>query len=75
MRLIGNLSHRPSDIRSDSANFLLRPSFEALRWELLHNNKVFVIFFFSFFFFFLKNTFSSNITLGTFAWLLSVQSG
>ena len=50
MRLIGNLSHRPSDIRSDSANFLLRPSFEALRWELLHNNKVFVIFFFVFFF-------------------------
>ncbi len=34
MRLIGNLSHRTSG-GGDSANYLLRPSFEALRWELL----------------------------------------
>ena len=41
MRLIGNLSFRKRVIgqRSDSANFLLRPSFEALRWELLRNGK------------------------------------
>ncbi len=38
MRLIGNLSQRTAS-GGDSANFLLRPSFEALRWELLTNGK------------------------------------
>ena len=34
-----NLSSRAAGGGGDSANSLLRPAFEALRWELLHNGK------------------------------------
>ena len=38
MRAISNLSFRGGN-GDDSANFLLKPTFEALRWELFHNGK------------------------------------
>ena len=39
MRAISNLSARGGGKGDDSANFLLKPTFEALRWELFQNGK------------------------------------